>query len=83
MTDPKTIYVRAIDLEMLGIQITHWTGDNPEIRAECKRNAETIRDAFINPRKAVGQVGTMPGTDGFTMACFEADQVPVGTTLFI
>lgn len=31
----------------------------------------------------IGIAGTMPGTDGFTMAAFLADNVPVGTELFI
>jgi hypothetical protein len=30
----------------------------------------------------VGEVGCMPGTTGFTMACFKADDVPVGTKLY-
>ena len=30
----------------------------------------------------IGEVGTMPGTSGFTMACFRADEVPVGTKLY-
>lgn len=30
----------------------------------------------------VGEVGTMPGTSGFTMACFHADKVPLGTKLY-
>lgn len=30
----------------------------------------------------VGEAGTMPGTDGFTMACFKAVDVPVGTKLY-
>lgn len=30
----------------------------------------------------VGEAGTMPGTAGFTMACFHADKVPVGTKLY-
>lgn len=30
----------------------------------------------------VGEVGTMPGTEGFTMACFKTEDVPVGTRLF-
>lgn len=32
--------------------------------------------------KAVGIAGTMPGTSGFTMACFNAAVVPVGTILY-
>lgn len=30
----------------------------------------------------VGTAGAMPGTSGFTMAAFRADDVPVGTKLF-
>lgn len=33
--------------------------------------------------EAVGIVGSMPGTEGFTMACFKADEVPVGTPLYL
>lgn len=32
--------------------------------------------------KPVGVAGTMPGTDGFTMAAFKASDVPVGTNLY-
>lgn len=31
----------------------------------------------------VGKVGSMPGTTGFTMAVFKAEDVPVGTKLYI
>lgn len=30
----------------------------------------------------VGEAGTMPGTTGFTMAVFKAEDVPVGTRLY-
>ena len=30
----------------------------------------------------VGEAGAMPGTSGFTMACFEASRVPLGTKLY-
>lgn len=46
----------------------------------------TLVQAAIASRQpegeAIGTVGTMPGTDGFTMACFKADDVPVGTLLY-
>jgi len=32
--------------------------------------------------KAVGIAGTMPGTSGFTMACFDAAAVPAGSPLY-
>lgn len=31
----------------------------------------------------VGVTGNMPGTTGFTMACFEAEKVPAGTQLYM
>lgn len=34
------------------------------------------------PLRFVGEVGSMPGTSGFTMACFKADKVPMGTKLY-
>lgn len=34
------------------------------------------------PAMPVGEAGKMPGTDGFTMACFHAEDVPVGTKLY-
>ncbi|MDE3023453.1 MAG: hypothetical protein KGI54_16660, partial [Pseudomonadota bacterium] len=33
-------------------------------------------------QEPVGEVGAMPGTQGFTMAAFKADQVPIGTKLY-
>jgi hypothetical protein len=33
-------------------------------------------------QEPVGEVGTMPGTTAFTMACFKAEAVPVGTKLY-
>lgn len=33
--------------------------------------------------KPVGEVGSMPGTTGFTMAVFEAKNVPVETPLYV
>lgn len=30
----------------------------------------------------VGKAGSMPGTTGFTMACFEADKVKMGDSLY-
>lgn len=46
--------------------------------------AHVLKEArrTVSGQEAVGVVGTMPGTEGFTMACFEADHVPVGTKLY-
>lgn len=35
-----------------------------------------------NPNTPVGQASPMPGTEGFTMACFKASDVPAGTNLY-
>lgn len=42
----------------------------------------TSNEEIVSGQAAVGVVGTMPGTEGFTMACFEADHVPAGTKLY-
>jgi len=38
--------------------------------------------AASSQSEPVGEAGRMPGTDGFTMAAFKADAVPVGTKLY-
>jgi hypothetical protein len=40
------------------------------------------RHALSVDAQPVGVAGTMPGTDGFTMAAFKASEVPVGTPLY-
>jgi len=44
--------------------------------------ASRLRGEAQAEQQAVGEAGTMPGTDGFTMACFKANDVPVGTPLY-
>lgn len=34
-------------------------------------------------RRLVGVVSNMPGTEGFTMVCFNAADVPVGTKIYV
>lgn len=47
-----------------------------------KYDLKKLEDAMFGS-KAVGSVGTMPGTNGgFTMAVFKAADVPVGTKLY-
>ncbi|WWQ12975.1 hypothetical protein PQ43W_29 [Ralstonia phage PQ43W] len=45
---------------------------------------EAFREAFVNSADAapVAEAASMPGTGGFTMACFRADEVPVGTPIY-
>lgn len=33
--------------------------------------------------RVVGEAGYMPGTEGFTMACFKAVDVPAGSKLYV
>ena len=57
------------------------------------RNDETVEQFVLSyvqsleqpqvEQEMVGEAGSMPGTDGFTMACFRASDVPVGTKLYI
>jgi hypothetical protein len=51
-----------------------------DAKAVLKGNAVQAEQAQAEP---IGEVGTMPGTDGFTMACFKASEVPVGTKLYL
>ncbi|MNX93294.1 hypothetical protein D3C86_1254730 [compost metagenome] len=48
--------------------------------------AEQLRALLAAPAapasNPVGHAGSMPGTDGFTMACFKAVDVPIGTALY-
>lgn len=53
----KTIYVRSVDLERLGVQIAHWTGDDPELRQECKDNAEKIARLFVPKKPKYDKLG--------------------------
>lgn len=58
--------------------VTHWM---PLPAApDAGPQAPVAEAARVEP---VGVAGTMPGTDGFTMACFEASKVPVGTDLYL
>ena len=41
------------------------------------------QQASVVQQEPVGVVGAMPGTSGFTMACFHADKVPVGSKLYL
>ena len=47
--------------------------------------ASALRAALDQPQveqEPIGEVGAMPGTTGFTMACFLAADAPVGTKLY-
>lgn len=50
----------------------------PEMVMQWNRRAQPAEEV-----QKTGEVGRMPGTDGFTMACFRAAEVPIGTTLYV
>lgn len=55
-----------------------------EISAEIDRAiGSNAAQPVKNKQNHVGVVGTMPGTEGFTMAVFEASKVPVGSLLYL
>jgi len=60
-----------------------WPEYNPE---ECPAFDRILSALASSPSptgaEPVGESGTMPGTDGFTMACFKATDVPIGTKLY-
>lgn len=53
-------------------------GDMQQAAAELRRLAAVEAQA----QEPVGEAHSMPGTGGFTMACFSAATVPVGTKLY-
>ena len=68
----------------------HNAGMNPIMKGEYylmhpeamqKIIDEALREALAE-QEPVGEAGTMPGTSGFTMACFKASEVSLGTKLY-
>jgi hypothetical protein len=59
------------DNKPIPFQPTHWMPLPSAPGAAAQPSAEPV-----------GEAGAMPGTSGFTMACFEAAKVPVGTKLY-
>ena len=50
----------------------------------CKSEIEALRAKIeqMERQRPIGTTGGLPGTPGFTMACFHADKVPIGTKLY-
>jgi hypothetical protein len=65
-------------------KLTDEAADLIEQQAARLTALESERDALLAAagKEAVGQAGAMPGTDGFTMTCFKASDVPIGTPLY-
>ena len=54
------------------------------VEAENVIDNYAIADAVLKVLKPVGEAGSMPGTNGgFTMACFYANDVPIGSKLYV
>jgi len=53
-----------------------------QLRNALQQPAGTLQARAQVHSEPIGEVGTMPGASGFTMACFRADEVPVGTKLY-
>ena len=50
--------------------------------AEKERDALRAKMDQMERQGPIGTTGGMPGTTGFTMACFHADKVPIGSKLY-
>lgn len=50
--------------------------------ADRERDALRAKIEAMAKQEPVGGAGAMPGTSGFTMACFRADAVPFGSKLY-
>ena len=50
--------------------------------AKEKIDALCARIEEMEKQEPIGTTGGMPGTTGFTMACFHADKVPIGSKLY-
>ncbi|MGS1064163.1 helix-turn-helix domain-containing protein [Burkholderia glumae] len=62
--------------DAMRIVMANW-GDKDAIERVFRANV-----APADAGEAVGVADSMPGTSGFTMACFEAAKVPIGTKLY-
>ena len=70
-------------LDWLGRTLHASEGQSREDSQELYRLiAARLRGEAQAEQAVAGEAGTMPGTDGFTMACFKANDVPVGTPLY-
>ena len=54
----------------------------PKCQTTGMKCAGQCSQASMAQQEPVGVVDLMPGTSGFTMACFHADKVPVGSKLY-
>ena len=70
----------AAELEFAKQEIANLHDDISEWMDKCDALRTTIEQ--MEQQEPAGIAGSMPGTSGFTVACFSADEVPVGTKLY-
>lgn len=81
ITMPRSVVEQALE----ALQATG-TGYEPpdQLRKEmlaCRALRAALEQSQVE-QETVGEAGPMPGTDGFTMTCFRASDVPAGTKLY-
>jgi hypothetical protein len=95
IADPHEAAANAIDAEIqnrygcMAAVIDILDGKDTGVGA-CNEPWQSVRMRLIGMVKrqasaqgeAVGEAGSMPGTDGFTMAVFRAADVPIGTKVY-
>ena len=81
-------------IDALGVTLTAVVNERDALRTalqhetDCLEAAKEKIDALcarieeMEKQEPIGTTGGMPGTTGFTMACFHADKVPIGSKLY-
>lgn len=70
---PAEVSIDREELRQLREELAQYKNERDELRARIEE---------MEKQEPVGIAGSMPGTSGFTVACFSADEVPVGTKLY-
>lgn len=75
------------EIEYLSAEVSIGREELRQLRdelAQYKNERDTLRAKIeqMERQEPVGTTGGMPGTTGFTMACFHADKVPIGSKLY-
>ena len=84
VTLPREVVERTLEALSLALSDVDWRKDSPTQPVIHKAYNATCA-AMEQPQdehEPVGEAGSMPGADGFTMACFRASDVSVGTELY-
>lgn len=81
ITIPRTLVAQALEA-LREAQVLMERFQDEKLRRSAM---QALREALEQPQdkhETVGKAGPMPGADGFTMACFRASDVSVGTELY-